>query len=94
MRLYKNHVWDFIDNFYAAFNIFVVSREFNQSIDSLAIATSTFKVPSTPQFRYDIELRYRSYIPDNIKYWKVFEYDQHIKNFMEVIDEFSNTHID
>jgi hypothetical protein len=37
---------------------------------------------------------YRPSIPDNIKYWQFFEYDQQIKKFMEVINEFSNTHID
>jgi hypothetical protein len=41
--------------------------------------------------RYEIEMRYKPSIPDNIKYWQVFEDDQQIKRFMEVIDEFSNT---
>jgi hypothetical protein len=44
--------------------------------------------------RYEIEMRYIPSIPDNIKYWQLFEDDQQIKIFMEVIDEFSNTHID
>jgi hypothetical protein len=94
MRAYRNQVWDLIDNFYKAFNITVVSREFNQQVDSLAIAASTFKTPVVPQMRYEIEMRYRPSIPDNIKYWKVFEDDQQIKIFMEVIDEFSNTYVD
>jgi ribonuclease HI len=32
MRAYKNQVWDLIDNFYEAFNITVVSREFNSRL--------------------------------------------------------------
>jgi hypothetical protein len=44
--------------------------------------------------KYDIEMRYIPSIPDNIKYWKVFEDDQQIKMFMEVIEEFSNIHVD
>jgi ribonuclease HI len=94
MRAYRNQVWDLIDNFYEAFNIFVVLREFNQQVDSLAVAANTFKTPAIPQVKYEIEMRYRPSIPDNIKYWQVFEDDQQIKKFMEVIDEFENTHID
>jgi hypothetical protein len=58
-----------IDNFYEAFQYFVVLREFNQHDDSLAVvATSTFKPPSIPQVKYEIEMRYKPSIPDNIKY--------------------------
>jgi ribonuclease HI len=58
MRAYRNQVWDMIDNFYEAFNIFVVLREFNQRTNSLVVATSTFKVPATPQVKCEIEMRY------------------------------------
>jgi hypothetical protein len=63
MKGYKNQVWDMIDNFYEAFNIFVVLREFNQPTDSLAVAANTFKVPATPQVKYEIEMRYIPSIP-------------------------------
>jgi hypothetical protein len=49
---------------------FIVLREFNQLTDSLETASSTFKVPTTPQFKYEIKMRYKPSIPDNIKYWK------------------------
>ena len=76
MRAYIKQVWDLIDNFYEAFNIFVVLREFNQLADSLAVVTSTLKVPMTPQIKYEIEMRYKPSIHDNIKYSEVFEDDQ------------------
>jgi hypothetical protein len=44
--------------------------------------------------KYEIEMRYKPSIPGNIKHWQVFENDQQIKKFMEVIYEFENTHID
>jgi hypothetical protein len=94
MKAYKNKVWDMVDNFYVAFNISIVLREFNKPVDSLVVASNTFKVLATPQIKYDIKMRYRPSIPDNIKYSQYFEDDQQIKKFMEVIDEFSNTHID
>ena len=68
MRAYGNQVWDLIDNFYKAFNIIVVSRELNQQDDTLSISSNTFKTPATPQMRYEIEMRYRTSVSDNIKY--------------------------
>jgi len=82
-----------IDNFYEAFSIYVVLREFNQRVDSLEITFSTFKPLVIPKVKYKIGLRYRPSILDNIKYLQFFEDDQQIKKFIEVIDEFVNTHI-
>jgi hypothetical protein len=76
MRAYMNKVWDMFDKFSESFNIFVVLRDFNQPVDSSAVATGTFKVPAAPKIKYEIEMRYIPPIPDNIKYWKVFEDDQ------------------
>jgi hypothetical protein len=94
MRACKNQVWDLIDNFYKDFNITALSREFNQRDDSLAVASNNLKYHNNIQMRYEIEMRYRTSIHDNVKYWKVFEDDQHIKIFLEVIHEFSNTYVD
>jgi ribonuclease HI len=76
MRVYKNKVWDLVDNFYEYFKIIVVSIEFNQQVDSLVVEDSTFKTHVVPKMKYEIEMRNRQSIPDNIKYWKVFEDDQ------------------
>jgi hypothetical protein len=62
--------------------------------DSLATSASLFKVPLPPKLRYDIEVKYRPSIPDNVKHWKVFEDDLEIKKFLETIEEFSELHID
>jgi hypothetical protein len=51
-------------------------------------------VPLPPKFRYDVEVKYRPSIPDNVKHWKVFEDDLEIKRFLETIEEFSEMHID
>ena len=47
-----------------------------------------------PKLRYDLELKYRPSIPDNVKHWKVFEDDIEIKRFLETVDKFSTLHID
>jgi hypothetical protein len=62
--------------------------------DSLATSASNFKVPLPPKLRYDVEVKYMPSILDNVKHWKVFEDDLEIKKFLEIIEEFSELHID
>lgn len=62
--------------------------------ESLILASSNFKPPQNPFIRYKVEVRYRPSIPDNLKYWQVFEYEEQIKHFMEAIGEFPNSVID
>jgi hypothetical protein len=57
------------------------------------VESSTVKTPIVPQIKYEIEMRYRPSILDNIKYWKVFDDDEKIKKFIEVIVEFENIHV-
>jgi hypothetical protein len=80
--------------FFSAFNISFVPREENVMTDSLAISASNFRIPRPPKLRYDVEVKYRPSIPDNVKHWKVFEDDLEIKRFLEAVDEFSALHID
>jgi ribonuclease HI len=94
LRSYRNEVWNLIDSFFLAFNIYFVPREKNTVADSLATSASNFKVPFPPKFRYDVEVKYRPSIPDNFKHWKVFEDDLKIKRFLETVEEFSEMHID
>jgi hypothetical protein len=72
--------WDLIDNFFSAFNISFIPREENTMADSLAISMRQFKIPLPPKLRYDIEVKYRPSIPDNVKHWKVFEDDLEVKS--------------
>jgi hypothetical protein len=91
---YRNEVWDLIVSFFLAFNISFIPREENTVDDYLAVSTSNFRVPLPPKLRYDVEVKYRPSIPDNVKHWKVFEDDLEIKRFLEAVDEFSTSHID
>ena len=45
LKVYRNEVWDLIENFFIAFNITFVPREYNERVDSLALAAVYFKVP-------------------------------------------------
>jgi hypothetical protein len=79
-------VWDLVDIFFSAFNISFIPREENVMADSLAISVRNFRVPLPPKLGYDIEVRYRPSIPNNIKYWKVFKDDLEIKKFLDFVD--------
>jgi hypothetical protein len=60
----------------------------------LATSTSVFKIPIFPNKRYEIEVRHRLAVPDNIKHWHVFNDDKQVEKFLLMSDEFANTNID
>jgi hypothetical protein len=60
----------------------------------LAKAAATFMPPTILKLNYHIEMRQKPSIPNNVKHWQIFEDDEQIKKFLEMVDEFSETHID
>ena len=60
-------MWDLIEHYFVAFNMNYVSREENEMADSLAIAASNFKVPLNVKATYDVQIKNRPSIPNNIK---------------------------
>jgi hypothetical protein len=86
LRSYENEVWNLIDNFFLTFNISFVPREENALAHSLVVFASHFKVPLPPKLKYDVDVKYMPSIPDNVKHWKVFEYDLEIKRFLETLE--------
>jgi ribonuclease HI len=93
LRSYTNEVWDLVDSFFSTFNISLIPREENIVYDSLVVSASNFRIPIPPKIKYGVEVKYMPSMPDNVKYWKVFEDDLELKNFLETIDEFSALHI-
>ena len=53
-----------------------------------------FIPPLPPKLSYEIQVKYRPSLPDNVKFWKVFENDDEFSKFIQVVDEFSDMHID
>ena len=47
-----------------------------------------------PNLIFEVEVRHKPSIRDNIKNWLVFKDDKEIKRFLETIDEFSAIYID
>jgi ribonuclease HI len=94
LRSYRNEVWDLVENFFSKYDIYFIPREENFVVDSLVVSASNFRIPIPPKLKYDVEVKYRPSISDNVKYWKVFEDDLELKKFLESVDEFSALHID
>jgi hypothetical protein len=76
------------------YNTLVIPRGQNQIVDALATSASVFKIPIFPNKKYEIEVKHRPPIPDNIKYLQVFEDDKQIETFLNMEDEFKNLNID
>jgi ribonuclease HI len=94
LRNYRNEVWDLIDNSFLTFNISFIPRGENTLVDSLAVSASWLKFPLLPMVKNDVDIRYRPWVPDNVKHWKVFEDDSELERFLKSVDEFSAVHID
>jgi ribonuclease HI len=94
LKQYINELWDYVDNFFLAFNITFVHKNLNQQADSLALAASNFKTPMFLNMKFEVKVRHKPSIPNNIKHWQVFKDDEEIQRFLKTIEEFSNISID
>ena len=75
------------------FELSYIPRDVNHLVDSLAVSTSLFVPPLPPSLSYDIQVKYRPSLLDNVKFWKVFENDDELSKFLQVVDELSDMHI-
>ena len=75
LRSYGNLVLDLMEGFKEC-QYTVIPREENSEADALAVSTSMFPIPEHPKGDFQIEVRYRPSIPDNVDHWQVFEDDQ------------------
>ena len=91
---YRNEVWDIIEKCFIAFNITFIHRDLNQLANSLATLASTFKAPREVKASYEIQVKYKPSVPNNIKHWKVFQDDREVKRFLECVEEFAAIQID
>jgi hypothetical protein len=66
----------------------------NQQANSLAKVVATLVPPIVLKLKYHIEMRHKPSISNNVQHWRVFEDDEQIKQFLEMVDEFSENHID
>jgi hypothetical protein len=72
LRAYIILVLDLLEEF-SEYNLSVIPRGKNQIVDALATSASVFKITIFPNRKYEIEVQHWPVVPDNIKYWQVFE---------------------
>ena len=75
MRAYQNEVWDMFRNFFTEHTVQVIPRGENTVVDSLVTAARKYETLATGKKKYKVEILNRPSIPDNTKYWQVFEDD-------------------
>jgi hypothetical protein len=93
LRAYKNMALDLLEGF-SEYDLAAIPREKNKIVDALATSASVFKIPIFPNKRYEIEVKHRPAVPDNITHWKVFDDDKQVERFLLMSDAFTNTNID
>ena len=93
MRDYRNMALDILECF-DEYQIFIIPRSQNVIADTFVVAASTFRIPIYPNTKYTIEVKHRPTIPNNVKYWQVFENDDHIESFLTLSDDYENMEID
>jgi ribonuclease HI len=71
LKSYRDEVLREINTF-TDFKISYVPREMNELADSLAVLACAFIPPLPPKLNYEIQVKYRPSLPDNVKFWKVF----------------------
>jgi ribonuclease HI len=93
LKAYRDEVLEAIKSF-ADFKITFVPRALNEVADSLAVSACAFIPPLPHKLSYEIQVRHRPSLPDNVKFWKVFEDDAELTRFLAVVDEFAELQID
>jgi hypothetical protein len=68
LRAYINLALDLLEEF-SEYDLFAIPREKNQIVDVLATSASVFKIPIFPNRKYEIEVKHRTTVLDNIKHW-------------------------
>ena len=67
MRSYRNLVLDLLQVF-TKYSISWIPTWQNVTVDALTTLASESKIPIYPNRKYEIEVKHRPYIPDNVKY--------------------------
>ena len=81
LKAYRDEVWKLRYSF-MFFELSYIPRAMNHLTDSLPVSASLFVPPLPPRLSYDIQVKYRPSLPDNVKFWKVFENYDDLSKFL------------
>lgn len=93
MRAYRNAVIDILKLF-SEYTLTCVPRVQYSIVDSLAKVASSLKIPMNSSNKFEIHVKHRPTVPDNQRYWKVFQDDEEIDDFLHNKGKFKETSID
>jgi len=93
LRAYRNAVLDFLKCF-PEYQLSLIPRGQNVFIDALATSASTYMMKFHPNRKYEVEVKPRLDVPDNVRYRQVFGSDEKIESFFQLKEDFENVHID
>ena len=94
LKAYRDELWKIRDSF-MFFELSYIPRAMNHLVDSLVVSASMFIPPFPPKMSYEIQVKYRLSLPDNVKFWKVFENYDEFSKFLIYLDDlniYSNSH--
>ena len=66
MKSYRNLILQLLEEF-DEFTISIILRDQNGIADSLATSASILKIPIFPNKKYEVQVKHRPYVPDNVK---------------------------
>ena len=81
LKAYGDEVWKLKDSF-MFFELSYIPRALTHLANSLAVSASMFVPPLPPKISYDVQVKYRPSLPDNVKFWKVFQNDDELSKFL------------
>ena len=93
MRAYRNAVLDIL-NLFSEYTLTCVPHTQNSIDDALAKVASSLKIPMNSSNKFEIHVKHHPTIPDNQRYWQVFQDDEEIKDFLLNKGKFKETSID
>lgn len=76
------------------FTLTCVPRAQNVIADSLATTASNLKIPMNSNNKFEIHVKHRPVVPDNQRYWQVFQDDKEIEKFLQNEGKYQDTSID
>lgn len=93
MRAYHNAVLDILKLF-SEYTLTCVPCIQNSIVDALGKAASSLKIPMNSRNKFEIHAKHRPTVPDNQRYWQVFQDDEEIDDFLQNKGKFKETSID
>ena len=79
---------------FSDYTITCVPRAQNVIADSFATTTRKFKIPMNSKNKFEIHVKHHPAVPDNQRYWQVFQDDDEIEQFLQKKGKFKDISID